>query len=382
MRLLLVIEEENLGGAELSFLELSRALAARSEVHLALSQGAQRAHSAVYDGLSRVGIQVHACSRSLYPGTVANLHPLLRRGVATELARVVERSEPAVVLVNLPTVERGQSVVDAVRGVSPRLPVWGLLHLVQPPSKFGARLGPVRDLMVESLLERFDRLITVSRSGALYLAGRYGLHVPAVLHPPTAALEPVLSDGDRQRQRSGHNLPQGFLLGIVGRVQVRQKGQDAALRVLARLLGDGLPVHLVMIGDGPDLPAVRTRAQRMGIDSNVSFMGWRHDAGSLIPLLDALLLPSHFEGLPQTALQAASARVPVFAYDVDGLREFLPAGFRVPHGDEQGLADAILKVAHGTLVWPSDEMATRALTWGDPGLAADRLLGLLRQSSP
>ena len=48
MRLLLAIDEENLGGAELSFLELSRALGRLAEVHLVLSETAWTSHQRAY----------------------------------------------------------------------------------------------------------------------------------------------------------------------------------------------------------------------------------------------------------------------------------------------------------------------------------------------
>jgi glycosyltransferase involved in cell wall biosynthesis len=284
--------------------------------------------------------------------------------------------DPAAILVNLPTVERGQAAVDAARQVAPQVPLWGLVHLVQAPSRFGARLGPVRDHMVKSLLGRFDRLITVSKAGALQLAGRYGLPVPAVLHPPTAPLQLTLTDDERNRRRSEQNLPERYLLGVVGRVQLRQKGHDVALRVLSRLLGDKLPVHLVVIGDGPDFGKVQSQAKSMGLADRVSFLGWRNDVAELIPLLDTVLLPSHFEGLPQAALQAASAGVPVVAYAVDGLNELLPPDFLVPHGDETRLAGTVRDLIQHKLVWPGGEMVERALEWGSPERAAEQLLQL------
>lgn len=377
MRLLLAIDEENLGGAELSFLELSRALARLAEVHLVLSETAWTTHQRAYATLPGQQITVHRCSRSLYPGTLANLHPLLREPVARELTALIRNIDPDAVLVNLPTVERGQSVVDAAQRVSADLPIWGLLHLVQQPSSLGSRLGPVRDTMVASLLTRFDRLLTVSKAGALQLAGRYALAMPVIIHPPTAALQSRVAQTERKNRRASHNLPPGFLLGLIGRVQLRQKGQDAALRITAELLRDDLPVHLVVIGDGPDLSAIKGLAERMGIARCVTFLGWRHDAGDLIPLLDAVLLPSHFEGLPQTALQAASAGIPVVAYAVDGLTELLPPEFLIPHGDEAGFVRAVRELIHGSRVWPEEEMTRRAVEWGDPGRAAARLVELL-----
>jgi glycosyltransferase involved in cell wall biosynthesis len=383
LRLLLVIDEVDLGGAELSFVELSRALAVRCEVHLALSERSLKkpAIAALCTSGDIGGTTVHPSQARLYPGTISNLHPLFRRRPARELASLIDRIRPACIIANLPTVERGQTIVDAARSAKSRPPVWGFLHLVQRPSTIGVKLGSLRNLLVGALIRRFDRLLTVSHNGARQLSDRYRIALPAVIHPPTAPLKPVASREERTSRRAREDLADDFLVGIVGRVQVRQKGHDAALRLVARLTREGHPITLVVIGDGPDLPAIRRLAEKLGITSRVRFLGWRQDAGGLIPLLDMVLLPSHFEGLPQTALQSATARVPVVAYDIGGLRELLPPAFLVPHGNEGRLADVVLEVVKGTLIWPSDEMAARAATWGNPGHAAERLLGLLRQSS-
>jgi glycosyltransferase involved in cell wall biosynthesis len=380
MRLLLVVEEENLGGAELSFLELARTLATRVEVHLALGQRALDRHSAVYPALAGHAVALHTCTHPLNPGTFSNLHRLLRRKASTEVAALIGSVGPTAILVNLPTVERGQAIVDAAGLASPKLPVWGLLHLVQRPSVFGARLGRFRDLMVKQLLRRFHRLLTVSETGAEELSRRYALPRPDVIRPPTARLQPVPSASERARRRTEVGLPHGLLVGMVGRVQLHQKGHDVALRVLARLLGMGRSLNLVIIGDGPDLPRLRRMTGRMGLASHVTFLGWRSDVGELIPLLDAVLLPSRFEGLPQTALQAATAEVPVVAYGVDGLRELVPSEFQVPFGDERALATALREVLRGTRVWPWKKLAERAAELGDPDRGAERLLDLLRSS--
>jgi glycosyltransferase involved in cell wall biosynthesis len=380
MRLLLVVEEENLGGAELSFLELTRALAARCDVHLAVSQAALHQHSAAYQSVTGGGVTLHAIGNRLNPGAWTNLHPFLRRQPARELARLIETIRPDVVIANLPTVEWGQIVADAAALVTPRLPVWGLLHLVQRPSTIGARLGRLRDPLVGKLLRRFDRLFTVSSAGARELSERYGIRLPDVLYPPTPPLEPVGSATELYQRREQVAFPSGFLLGLVGRIQLRQKGHDTGLRVLSRLLQAGHRLHLMIIGDGPDTPAVRRLAGELGLTSHVRFLGWRLDVGGLISLLDAVLLPSRFEGLPQTALQAATAHVPVIGYSVDGLAEFLPAGFRVPYGDESGLVSAVESLLQGRAAWPTAEMAERAATWGSPDAAAERLLPLLGSS--
>jgi glycosyltransferase involved in cell wall biosynthesis len=381
MRIVLVVEQAGLGGAELSFLELARALAPRCDLHLVMGEdsASSQSHLPVFNSL-RTTASLHILKGRLNPGTLSLVFSPLRRRPAREVGRVIAAIHPDVVVVNLPTVERGQTVVDGVTLVSPRPPVWGFLHLAHRPSTIGAKLGWLRDSRVRRLLGRFDRLITVSHVAARQLVKDYGVGPAEVVHPPTPSLKPVSGDGERSRLRGEAGLPDGILLGMVGRVQVHHKGQDVALRVVASLLAS-CPLHLVVIGDGPDLPHMRRLTEDLGITSHVSFLGWRNDTPALIPLLDAVLLPSRFEGLPQTALQAATAGVPVIGFAVDGLAELLPPDFQVPYGDEPGLAAAVLDLLKGVRHWPAREMAARAAAWGDPVAAAERILTILNTGS-
>lgn len=379
MRLILVIEEVNCGGAELSFFALCRALANRAVVHLAISEESLKNSSikALHDSLSDTAITVHRCRTPLNPGTLSNLHRRLRWSAAREIADLIRTIAPDAVVVNLPTIERGQAVVDAADLVVPSPPVWGFLHLTQKPSIIGAQLGRFRDLMVPALLRRFDGLFTVSTHGAGDIAARYHTRPPVVLYPPIS-LEPPSSSGNRKARRAEENLPEKFLLGMVGRVQIHHKGHDAALRLLRRLVDAGQAVHLVVVGDGPDMVPVQTLARELQIFGNVSFLGWRQDAGELIPLLDLVIMPSRYEGMPLVALQAAAARVPVVGYAVGGLSELLPPEFTVPPGDETALTAATSAVIAGSLQWPTEELAQRAAGWSDPAAAAERVLAALQ----
>jgi glycosyltransferase involved in cell wall biosynthesis len=383
MRILLVLDEVNCGGAELSFFALCGALASRCAVHLALSRLSLENSTikAMAESAENAGVIVHACRARLYPGTAANLHRWLRRSAARELARLVQDVRPEVVVVNLPTVERGQAALDAAELVDPRLAVWGFLHLSQKPSTLGAKLGKLRDLLVPGLLRRFRGLMAVSAAGARDAVSEYRVVTPAVLHPPTAAVRPAVSLADRPARRRAEGLPDIFLLGMVARVQIHHKGHDAALRLTRRLLDCGLSMHLVVIGDGPDLPAVRQLCEELQLGASVTFMGWRQDASELIPLLSAAVMPSRYEGMPLAALQAAVAHVPVIGYAVDGLAELLPPEFVVVAGDEIRLAEAVIKLMHGSIHWPAEELSRRASEWSDPAKAAECLLKIVTAPS-
>ena len=380
MRIFLVMEELQCGGAELAFFALCRALSERCEVHLALSQASLQNPMirSLHDSLGDTPVSIHRCETPLNPGTITNLHPLLRRAAARELASLMDAVQPDVVIVNLPTIERGQAVVDAANICRLRPPVWGYLHLSQRPSMIGSKLGHARDFMAAKLIRRFDRLLTVSEDGARELVHRYGTDSPHVVQPPTGTLVPLPAGADRSRLRTAQGLPNTFLLGMVGRITIHHKGHDVALRVMRKLLEQGHAVHLVVIGDGPDRQKVRTMADRLGIASAVTFLGWRDDIDRLMPLLDAVLMPSRYEGLPQVAVQAVTAHVPVLGYAVGGLAELLPSPFAVAYGAEDKLVAGIVSLLKNPGQWPAEEVRLRATTWCEPRNAAEKVLALTR----
>jgi glycosyltransferase involved in cell wall biosynthesis len=373
------MEEVKCGGAELSFFALCRALASRCEVHLAVSRRALD-HPVLRASCQALPdtVRIHYSTAPLNAGTLANLNRHLRAAGAGELAGIIAASRPDVILVNLPTVERGQSVADAAERSTPRPPVWGFLHLSQQPSVIGAKLGWLRNFLVPSLIRRFDRLVTVSQAGSQEVVERYRLAPPDVLHPPTQGMSPLLPESNRSQLRQAQGLANRFLLGMVGRIQIHHKGHDAALRVTRNLLRQGLDLQLVIVGDGPDRTAIQQMAERLGIASAVQFLGWRDDVERVIPLFDAVLMPSQYEGLPQVAVQAVTAHVPVVGYAVGGLAELLPEEFTATRGDEARLATIVSSIALEPRHWPAREVALRAATWSDPGAAADRLLQLMR----
>ncbi len=101
---------------------------------------------------------------------------------------------------------------------------------------------------------------------------------------------------------------------------------------------------IVVAGDGPQRGALEAEAQRLGLGDRTIFLGYRQDVGDLLASCDLFVLPSDFEGLPLTVLEAMAAAKPVVATDVGGTGEAVvdgETGLLVPPRDPVALARAL-----------------------------------------
>jgi glycosyltransferase involved in cell wall biosynthesis len=115
---------------------------------------------------------------------------------------------------------------------------------------------------------------------------------------------------DRARLREELGLPPaGPLLGFVGRL-TPQKNLPFLLSFFAALSQVHPRARLVVAGEGSLRPALEKWRDERGLRDRVQLLGMRHDIPRLMGALDALLLPSVWEGLGTVVLEAQAAGTP------------------------------------------------------------------------
>jgi L-malate glycosyltransferase len=87
-----------------------------------------------------------------------------------------------------------------------------------------------------------------------------------------------------------------------------------------------LPVRLVLLGEGPELPFAQRRAGELGLTERVVYLGNQEAIEELLPLADVFLLPSHHESFGLAALEAMACGVAVVATSVGGAPEVIEDG--------------------------------------------------------
>ncbi|MFF7470237.1 glycosyltransferase [Streptomyces sp. NPDC008092] len=162
--------------------------------------------------------------------------------------------------------------------------------------------------------------------------------VPAVPHAQTAPTGPGTPDAPGGR-------PAGAPLVVcVGRL-CRQKGQDVLLRAWPEVLRRVPDARLALVGDGPDRDELRRLAAAVSASAPVEFAGSVADVRPWYRAADLVVLPSRWEGMALSPLEALACGRPVLVTDVDGARESLPPGHAahclVPPGRPGALAGAV-----------------------------------------
>jgi glycosyltransferase involved in cell wall biosynthesis len=115
------------------------------------------------------------------------------------------------------------------------------------------------------------------------------------------------------------------------------------------------------VGEGPEQTAIARAIGEQGLTERIHLSGWRADIPELLAAGYALVLSSHWEGLPNVILEAMAAGRPVAATQVEGAAELVVAGrtgLLVSRQSPQSLAAAL----ESLLADP-----TRAATMGQAG---------------
>jgi glycosyltransferase involved in cell wall biosynthesis len=125
-----------------------------------------------------------------------------------------------------------------------------------------------------------------------------------------------------------------------------RKGIRFLIEAVAQLVPRFPDITLVLAGDGFERPDLMALADRLGIASRVTFLGWVPNT-ALPPYYRAAavsVIPSLEEGFGIPAAEAMGCNTPVVATDAGGLPEVVEhgvTGLVVPRGDASALAQAI-----------------------------------------
>lgn len=170
---------------------------------------------------------------------------------------------------------------------------------------------------------------------------------PVAVIPYTFELPETRVEAERQSRS-------GFEILTVGRL-VERKGVVHLVEALA-MLSPQLSPRLVVIGEGPELPRIRARAQALGVADRVDLRGRQPDDAlrAAYASADVFVLPAivdargDTEGLGVVLLEAMNFGIPVIASASGGIVDIVidgETGLLVPPADDTALAKALGRIA-------------------------------------
>lgn len=134
-------------------------------------------------------------------------------------------------------------------------------------------------------------------------------------------------------------------VGLVARL-VAEKGVPELIEAAGRL-GEGYAVLIVGPRDPEKADALPDDLLDRAEERGVRFLGMRGDVDRIYQGLDLFVLPSHREGFPRAAMEAAASGLPIVASDIRGCRQVVSDGvngFLFPVRDVEALTGAIVRI--------------------------------------
>ena len=134
--------------------------------------------------------------------------------------------------------------------------------------------------------------------------------IPNVIQTDKYRFDPVI----RKRVRQDMSVQDKLIIGTVGRL-AEQKNPFFAIDVFAYFLKNFPDAEYWWIGSGPLQEKVKDYVEEKNLSDRVKLLGSRNDVLELYQGMDVFFLPSLFEGLPLTGIEAQAMGLPMVVSD-------------------------------------------------------------------
>ncbi|MFA5947606.1 MAG: glycosyltransferase family 4 protein [Candidatus Gracilibacteria bacterium] len=126
-----------------------------------------------------------------------------------------------------------------------------------------------------------------------------------------------------------------------------RKGINYLISAMPEVIEKFKNIKLVIIGDGGEKEHLKKLAEKLGISSNVTFLGKQSGIPFLLKSSNIFVLPSIREGFGLVNLEAMITPLPIIASKVGGIPDIIEnnkTGILVEPKDTKGLSEALIKL--------------------------------------
>jgi glycosyltransferase involved in cell wall biosynthesis len=118
------------------------------------------------------------------------------------------------------------------------------------------------------------------------------------------------------------DLKEKFLIASIGRLDY-SKNYEFLLDVFPEILKIKPNAILIIIGEGPERKKLENLIEKKSLKEKIFLIGEVKDASKYLKAFDLFVLPSRYEGLSITLIEALFAQIPILASDVGGNEEIV-----------------------------------------------------------
>lgn len=255
------------------------------------------------------------------------------------IQRLLREEKPDIVVVSQGRIESGSAGLLAAKRAGLRIVSYiPMAHPAQLATPIAAGIRNYVNRYYYGLPHKFITVNEITRRSLLDQGAKAKIDVV-----PNCVERFAISSTDRERFRMKHNLKQSdYVAAVVGRIDFRQKGQDFAVRSIARFKDELPDFKFVFVGDGPDEGRLRALISAFNLEQQAFVVPRESNRSEIYGGIDLLLIPSKFEGVPLVMLEAMLSGVRIAASQVDGMSESLPRDWLFPFGDMRAFATALV----------------------------------------
>lgn len=172
------------------------------------------------------------------------------------------------------------------------------------------------------IFRQFGRLFTLKYSNKYLACGEdagkflYGKRKFEIFKNAIDSSKFVYNPEKRIQIRNQLNLNSDcFVVGNVARFGP-QKNHLFLIDIFKEVVKQNSDSRLILVGDGPLLKDVENKIRDLDLENNVLLLGLREDISDILQGFDVFLMPSIFEGLPVSVIEAQAAGLPCVLSDV------------------------------------------------------------------
>lgn len=238
---------------------------------------------------------------------------------SNEIKRLISDLNPDLIIALQGNIDISNSGVRIARQLG--IPVWSYIPLAQSLKNISKGKGAIiKDWLRKKSYLSPDGFITISETQKELLKEHGVTSSIHILH--NLIEKDKLSIIDEIQARKDIGLPlDKSILGYVGRFEPWHKGLDKYMDFLENRAKKYKDVIFLFVGSG----SAQSRLEQLAFNNeNIIIQSWESNLSKIYSSIDGLIMPSRFEGVSLTMLEAFFYKIPVIGNNIKELQEFLP----------------------------------------------------------